>query len=48
MVWVLIMVIASGHQYGGSSVIQHEFSSRENCEIARNELAKLHNGQDRV
>lgn len=39
-VFVLLMVFSTSHSYGGVAVIQQEFSSRENCELAMAELSK--------
>lgn len=41
-IYVLIMIWATGHSYGGVGTVTQEFNSYENCEAARSVLQKAH------
>ena len=43
-VWVLLVVFYAGRADGGVAVVQQEFTSQENCEVAKVAIEKAQLG----
>ncbi len=46
--YILIIVFTSGASYGGVETLTQEFSTKDNCEVARVSLVKAHDGNSVV